>query len=122
MGGALAEAQRLSDGRQLSVERKKGRNVSQSSIPGAQRPSIAVLAIALAEYLAGVFPFSPTDGTLTTFFLGSFFLTISWNQLLAIVLVWMFSLLNYRGLHLGSWTQNLLSLSKLAAIAGLLVA
>jgi basic amino acid/polyamine antiporter, APA family len=84
--------------------------------------SIAVLAIALAEYLAGVFPFSPTDGTLTTFFVGSFFLTISWNQLLAIMLVWTFSLLNYRGLHLGSWTQNLLSLSKLAAIAGLLVA
>jgi APA family basic amino acid/polyamine antiporter len=84
--------------------------------------SIAVLAIALAEYLAGAFPFSATGGTLTTFSVGSFSLAISWNQLLAIVLVWLFSLLNYRGLHLGSWTQNLLSLSKLAAIAGLLVA
>src|SRR5262245_23881779 len=84
--------------------------------------SIAVLAIALAEYLASAFPFTPADGTLATFSLGSFSHTVSWNQLLAIVLVWAFSLLNYRGLHVGSWTQNLLSLSKLAAIAILLVA
>src|SRR5262249_32285495 len=82
--------------------------------------SIAVLAIALAEYLAAVLPFPASGGAPTTFSFGSFALTLSWNQLLAIVLVWTFSLLNYRGLHLGSWTQNLLSLSKLAAIAGLL--
>jgi basic amino acid/polyamine antiporter, APA family len=84
--------------------------------------SIAVLAIALAEYLAGAFPFSPTGGTLATLSLGSFTYPVSWNQLLAIFLVWGFSFLNYRGLHLGSWTQNLLSLGKLAAIVGLLVA
>ncbi len=84
--------------------------------------SIAVLAIALAEYLAGAFPFTPAGGTLATLSLGNFSCTVSWNQFLAIFLVWTFSLLNYRGLHLGSWTQNLLSLSKLAAIAGLLAA
>lgn len=82
--------------------------------------SIAVLAIALAEYLAGVFPFAPAGEALATLSFGSFSYAVSWHQLLAIFLVWTFSLLNYRGLHLGSWTQNLLSLSKLAAIGGLL--
>ena len=84
--------------------------------------SIAVLAIALAEYVAGVFPFAPTGGVLWTLHLFGFLHTVSFAQFLGILLVWAVSLLNYRGLHLGSLTQNLLSLSKLAAIAGLLVA
>jgi len=84
--------------------------------------SIAVLAIALAEYLAGVFPFTPVGGVLLTFTVWGTSCTVLWNQFFGILLVWAFSLLNYCGLHLGSWTQNLLSLSKLAAIAILVVA
>jgi APA family basic amino acid/polyamine antiporter len=82
--------------------------------------SIAVLAIALAEYLTGIFPFAPTGKELWTLSFSGF--SVSLEQCLGISLVWMISLLNYRGLRLGSLTQNLLSLSKLAAIAGLLVA
>lgn len=84
--------------------------------------SIAVLAIALAEYLAGVFPFAPLPGVPWTLHLMGASVSVSSVQLLGIVLVWAVSLLNYRGLHLSSVTQNLLSLSKLVAIAGLLVA
>src|SRR5229473_6720360 len=46
--------------------------------------SIAVLAIALAEYLAGVLPFTPTGGALATLSFGGFSYTVSWNQFLAI--------------------------------------
>lgn len=84
--------------------------------------SIAVLAIALAEYLAAILPAVPTGNALWSLHLGGGTYTLTFTQLLGIVLVWVVSLLNYRGLHLGSLTQNLLSLSKLLAIAGLLVA
>jgi len=84
--------------------------------------SIAVLAIALAEYLAGIFPDSPGGRTSWALSLCGDPYTLPWTQFLGILLVWTFSLLNYRGLRAGSWTQNLLSLSKLAAIVILVVA
>jgi APA family basic amino acid/polyamine antiporter len=84
--------------------------------------SIAVLAIALAEYLAGLFPSSLAGGTSWSLSLWSFSHACSWTQFFGIFLVWVFSLLNYRGLRVGTWTQNLLSLSKLAAITILVVA
>src|SRR5713101_9682770 len=40
--------------------------------------SIAVLAIALAEYLAGAVPFTPTGGALATLSFGGFSYTVSW--------------------------------------------
>lgn len=84
--------------------------------------SIAVLAIALADYVVGVLPPALVVGPLVNFSSGGLSVSIGWNQVLGILLVWVFSLLNYRGLRLGSWTQNLLSLSKLLAIVVLAVA
>jgi APA family basic amino acid/polyamine antiporter len=84
--------------------------------------SIAVLAIALADYVLGVLPPTLIVAPLTNFAFCGLSVSIRWNQILGIVLVWVFSLLNYRGLRLGSWTQNLLSLSKLLAIVVLAVA
>jgi len=84
--------------------------------------SIAVLAIALAEYLTAILPAAPGGSVLWSLPLGGWTYALTFNQLLGIVLVWLVSLLNYRGLRLGSVAQNLLSLGKLLAIAGLLVA
>lgn len=84
--------------------------------------SIAVLAIALADYVVGVLSPTLVVGPLVNFSSWGLSVSVGWNQLLGILLVWVFSLLNYRGLHLGSWTQNLLSLSKLMAIVILVVA
>ncbi len=82
--------------------------------------SVAVLAIALAEYVVAVLPVTPTLlGTMPIFGIAFSFSLV---QCLGIGLVWSITLLNYRGLRWGSVAQNLLSLSKLAAIAGLLVA
>jgi basic amino acid/polyamine antiporter, APA family len=84
--------------------------------------SIAVLAVALAEYLTGLVPVALPTSLSWTVQIFTVQYTLSFAQGLAIGLVWLISFLNYRGLHLGSLMQNLLSLSKLAAIVGLLVA
>jgi len=81
--------------------------------------SIAVLAIALAEYaIAAVSVISPA--LWTVHLLGMPF-SISLAQGLGVGLVWLVTLVNYRGLHWGSAAQNLLSVSKLVAIMGLLL-
>ncbi len=77
--------------------------------------SIAVLAIALAEYVLGAIA-SPQSVSISSTF------SITLVQGLAVLLVWAVSLLNYRGLRLGSVTQNILSLTKLLAIGGLALA
>lgn len=80
--------------------------------------SIAVLAIALAEYLIGALTASQPDPW--TFTIGGGAFSVSFVQSVAILLVWAVSLLNYRGLRFGSVTQNVLGMSKLVAISGLL--
>jgi APA family basic amino acid/polyamine antiporter len=82
--------------------------------------SIAVLAIALAEYVVAIVPTTTTNPWTMHFF--GIACSISLSQCLAIGLVWLTTLINYRGLHWGSVTQNLLSLSKLIALVGLLLA
>ena len=84
--------------------------------------SIAVLAIALAEYVQALLPATLVSSLLWKIEVGRFTYALTLNQVLGIVLVWLTSGLNYRGLHLGSFTQNVLSMSKLLAIGGLLVA
>jgi APA family basic amino acid/polyamine antiporter len=84
--------------------------------------SIAVLAIALAEYLQALLPVSLVSSLLWKMTIGHFTYILSLNQVLGIALVWLVSALNYRGLRFGSFTQNVLSMSKLLAISGLLVA
>jgi APA family basic amino acid/polyamine antiporter len=84
--------------------------------------SIAVLAIALAEYLQALLPPAFGGSMLWKITIGHLTYALSLNQVLGILLVWLISGLNYRGLHLGSFMQNVLSVSKLLAIGGLLVA
>ena len=84
--------------------------------------SIAVLAIALANYLLAFLPASLNGIVLWHVTLGHFVYSVSLNQLVGIGLMWLITWINYRGLHLGSFTQNILSMSKLLAIGALLVA
>src|SRR5262245_47558292 len=78
--------------------------------------SIAVLAIALAEYLQALLPASLVSHVLWKIEVGRFTYALSLDQVLGIVLVWLTSGLNYRGLHFGSFAQNVLSVCKLLAI------
>lgn len=82
--------------------------------------SIAVLAIALSEYFVAIVP--ATTANLWTLRCFGLTFPISLSQCLAIGLVWLTTLINYRGLHWGSVTQNFLSVGKLLAIGGLLFA
>jgi APA family basic amino acid/polyamine antiporter len=83
--------------------------------------SIAVLAIALAEYLISVLSLGSPETELwsVSLFGGKF--ALLWGPTLGIILIWIVTLLNYCGLRLGSLTQNILSLGKLIAIGVLLV-
>jgi basic amino acid/polyamine antiporter, APA family len=84
--------------------------------------SIAVLAIALAGSFPQVLSLHTSDVALWTGSVGDLSFSLSYNQLFALILVWIVSLINYCGLRFGSGTQNVLSFSKLAAIAILLLA
>ena len=84
--------------------------------------SIAVLAIALAGSFTQIFSLHTSDIALWTGSVGGIPFSLSYNQLFALVLVWTVSLINYCGLRFGSGTQNVLSFSKLVAIAILLLA
>jgi APA family basic amino acid/polyamine antiporter len=79
--------------------------------------SIAVLAIALADYFAGFMVAIPSGSVLWEGQWKHMSFQLSYGQMWGILLVWVFSLLNYCGLRLGSVTQNILSCSKLIAIA-----
>ena len=84
--------------------------------------SIAVLAIALANYLLAFLPASVNGLVLWHVTLGDMVYSLSLNQVVGIGLMWLITSINYRGLQLGSFTQNILSMSKLLAIGALLVA
>jgi len=84
--------------------------------------SIAVLAIALAGSLAHLLSLDASARVLWNGSAEGAPISLSYNQLFALVLVWGVSLINYCGLRFGSGTQNVLSLSKLVAIAVLLFA
>jgi basic amino acid/polyamine antiporter, APA family len=83
--------------------------------------SIAVLAIALAGALAPVFSLDASTKMIWASTVGGVPVSLSHNQLFALVLLWAVSLINYCGLRFGSGTQNVLSFSKLVAIATLLL-
>lgn len=68
--------------------------------------SIAVLALALAEYGVSVLTLPPHRTPIVTGF--------------ALLVVWIVTACNYRGLRLGSTVQNVLGVGKLLAIGGLL--
>lgn len=84
--------------------------------------SIAVLSIALAGSLTQVFALPIAEAVVWAGTIGGLPFSFSYNQVFALLLLWTVSIVNYCGLRFGSTTQNVLSFSKLAAIAGLIIA
>lgn len=80
--------------------------------------SIAVLAIALAEY--GVSAAPALRNVQWALDVGQWTVSFSVVQGIALLVVWIATAWNYYGLRLGSIIQNVLSVGKLAAIGGLL--
>jgi len=79
---------------------------------------IAAVAVAFAKYTGQIFPFWIENHILLQ--LGSF--TVSWAQVLAIVLIVFLTAVNTMGIEEGKWLQRLFTLSKMLAILGLVVA
>lgn len=79
---------------------------------------IAAVAVAFAKYTGQIFPFWNENQILIQ--LGSF--SVSWAQVLAILLIVFLTAVNTMGIEEGKWLQRLFTVSKMLAILGLVVA
>jgi APA family basic amino acid/polyamine antiporter len=82
-----------------------------------QTGGIAALAIGFAEYLSIFIPYL----SLNHFVFESTFLDISFGQLIAVIGIVFFTLINYFGVRSGSFVQNFFTVLKIAAIVVLLI-
>src|SRR5215831_5979709 len=83
--------------------------------------SIAALPIGLSFNVQRFWPKISLAADLLTVRLGRFNLGFSPGQVLAILIILLFSAINYCGVRAGSLTQNLLTLAKLGAILAIAV-
>ncbi len=78
--------------------------------------SIAVMSVALVAYAQSFVPGISMQSLLISFEVVGWEFKVTSGQFLSIVVVGIFSVINYLGVRSGSWVQNLLTLIKLAAI------
>jgi APA family basic amino acid/polyamine antiporter len=76
---------------------------------------IAAVAVAFAKYTGQIFPWWNENHVLLT--IGG--LSVSWAQVLAIVLIAFLTAVNTQGIEEGKWLQRLFTISKILAILGL---
>ena len=81
-----------------------------------QTGSIAAVAVAFAKFTAVLIPWFGTDNTL----LNIFGLKISAAQFLAILNIALLTFINIRGLRQGKFVQDLFTVTKIAALIGLI--
>ena len=89
-----------------------------------QTGTIAAVAIAFAKF-AGVFlPVIATEQYLVRpiHLLGAYAISLSTEQLVAILLIFLLTWVNTRGLEIGKLVQNTFTLAKTAALIGLIIA
>src|SRR5262249_39092782 len=90
-----------------------------------QTGTIAAVAIAFAKFLGVFVPAISTDNYLLTkqpiLLSGGYAISLSTQQLVAIVLVALLTWTNTRGLKLGTLVQNVFTSVKTAALAGVVV-
>jgi APA family basic amino acid/polyamine antiporter len=89
-----------------------------------QTGTIAAVAIAFAKF-AGVFlPVIATEQYLVrpVHLLGAYAISLSTEQLVAILLIFLLTWVNTRGLEIGKLVQNTFTLAKTAALIGLIIA
>src|SRR5262245_35957704 len=83
--------------------------------------SIAALAIGLSFNVQRFLPGMSLSADLLSIHLGVLSLGFSLGQVLAILIILLFSTINYCGVRAGSLTQNLLTLAKLGAILAIAI-
>ena len=89
-----------------------------------QTGTIAAVAVAFGRYLGVVWPtISSTAWIVSPIALGSHYaISLSLQQLVAIVLIVVLTLINTRGVRLGKLIQNVFSSAKILSLAGLIIA
>jgi APA family basic amino acid/polyamine antiporter len=87
-----------------------------------QTGTIAAVAVAFAKFLGVFFPAIAADRYLIQpIQLGGYAVSLSSQQLAAVVLIVFLTVVNTRGLKLGKWIQNTFTFTKTAALFGLIV-
>ena len=87
-----------------------------------QSGTIAAVAVAFANFTGILMPqISGTNYIIEPIILGSYAVSLSNQQLLAIASIALLTLLNTRGLRLGRWIQNTFTATKTAALLGLII-
>jgi APA family basic amino acid/polyamine antiporter len=88
-----------------------------------QTGTIAAVAIGFARYLGVLFPaISPKTWIIPPVNLSSkFALSLSVQQLVAVLMIIFLTYLNTRGVRLGKWIQNIFTSAKILALAGLIL-
>ncbi|MFI5460648.1 MAG: APC family permease [Isosphaerales bacterium] len=87
-----------------------------------QTGTIAAVAVAFAKFLGVFFPRIAADNYIgSPFRLGSYAVSLSTQQLVAVALIVLLTAVNTRGLRLGKWIQNTFTFTKTAALFGLIV-
>lgn len=87
-----------------------------------QSGTIAAVAVAFANFTGILVPqISATNYILEPIILGSYALSLSTQQLLAVASIVLLTLVNTRGLRVGKWIQNTFTAAKTAALVGLVL-
>jgi APA family basic amino acid/polyamine antiporter len=88
-----------------------------------QTGTIAAVAVAFARFLGVLFPaISPTAWIVPPIDLSdSYAVSLSWQQLVAILLVVFLTFLNTRGLKVGKWIQNIFTSTKTLSLVALIL-
>ena len=87
-----------------------------------QTGTIAAVSVAFAKFLGVFFPAISAEHYLVApIRLGGYALSLSTQQIVAVVLIAFLTAVNMRGLRLGKWIQNSFTFTKTAALLGLIV-
>jgi basic amino acid/polyamine antiporter, APA family len=87
-----------------------------------QTGTIAAVAVAFAKFLGVFFPPIAADNyALEPIRLGGFAVSLSYQQLVAVALIALLTMVNTKGLSLGKWIQNTFTFTKTAALIGLIL-
>ncbi len=87
-----------------------------------QTATIAAVAVAFANFAGVLFPqISGTNYIVAPLVLGNYAVSLSAQQLVAILVIALLTFVNTRGLAAGKWIQNVLTFVKTAALIGLIL-
>ncbi len=88
-----------------------------------QTGTIAAVSIAFARYLGVLFPsISPNSWVMPPInFSSKFAISLSVQQLVAVVMIVFLTFLNTRGVRLGKWIQNIFTSAKMLSLLGLIL-